>query len=130
MPPVVLALPGHAPCTEAEYLVRTPRGAEARSLAIRAAASWAPGESDRPVGWTARYAVGDSVLELATAQVSEGGSTWVLRATSGSDVWLAAGISADGPTSTSLTIGTAYLAYRNGDGGTDVTASGPAVDLR
>lgn len=46
MPPVVLALPGHAPCTEAEYLVRPPRGAEARSPAIRAAAACADAACD------------------------------------------------------------------------------------
>lgn len=111
--------------------VRLQRALTARGQpALGPPVTWARSESGRPEGWTARYIAGDTVLELATTRVSEGGSGWGLRATSGSNVWLEAGISADGPTSTNLTIGTAHISQQNGDSGPEVVASGPAIDLR
>lgn len=88
------------------------------------AVSWAPAESGRPEGWSARFPAGpDTVLEVAAGRVSEGGSGWVVRATTGTDTWLSCGFDADGPTSATVWMGQGWISVTDEDGGRRVRAS-------
>ncbi|MFZ5480945.1 MAG: hypothetical protein ACOZNI_29560 [Myxococcota bacterium] len=98
-----------------EALARRPRG----EATLGPAVSWAPAESGRPAGWSARFASG---LEVAVGQVSEGGSGWVLRA-GGDEPWLRAALDADGPTGLTVWMGGAWVRVA-GEGEATVVANG------